>query len=133
MAKYINMAIKQAMLPWVFAAASCATHSYALAQALVDPTRPPTMAAQAVAEIAPTGGPVLQSVLISPQRVEAIISGKTVRLGDKVGNASVVRIKESEVVLRHGKNLQVLKLFPNIEKKQATSSPRALAGNNWQQ
>lgn len=133
MAKYLNMAIRQAMLRSALAGVTCAVHQYALAQALVDPTRPPTMAAQAVAESSSAGVPVLQSVLISPQRTEAIISGKTVRVGDKLGNARVIRITESEVVLRDGKNSQVLKLFPNIEKKRAASGSRALAGNNRQQ
>ncbi len=134
MAKYLNMAIRQAAWLSALAGAACSVHQYAFAQALVDPTRPPTMAAHSAdGASSSAGAPVLQSVLISPHRVEAIISGKTVRVGDKVGSAKISKITESEVILRDGKNTQVLKLFPSIEKKRAAITPRALAGDNRQQ
>lgn len=90
---------------------------HAVAEAITDPTRPPLE--NTIGDIAPTSGekPVLQSVLISPLRVEAIINGRTVKVGDKVGDAKIVKISESEVLLREGKDLQVLKLFPNVEKR----------------
>ncbi len=86
------------------------------AQALTDPTRPP----DALNPWLPGGaqaatGPVLQSVLISPGRKVAIINGQEVRLNGKFGNARVTRITETEVVLRDGKNIQKLKLFPAID------------------
>lgn len=93
------------------------------AQDLPDPTRPP-----AVMDARPeptagvqAGGPVLQSVLISPTRKAAIISGRTVALGEKFGDARVVKITETEVVLRNGKEMQTLKLFPEIEKRPGAS------------
>lgn len=92
---------------------------------LVDPTRPPASAMvdgnnameQTTADL------VLQSVLISPRRKEAIISGQTVIVGDRLGESRVVKITENEVVLRSGKDLQTLKVFPGIEKR--SSSGRA--------
>ncbi len=92
----------------------------ASAEILNDPTRPPASLDAPVRQEsgARDAGPVLQSVLISPTRKVAIINGETVRLGEKFGDARVVKIAEDEVVLRNGNDLQVLKLFPQVEKKQ---------------
>jgi MSHA biogenesis protein MshK len=84
------------------------------AQALRDPTRPPDFSA-AAPEVEATVS-ALQSVLISPGRRVAVISGRTVAVGDQVGNAKVISIREGEVVLREGGETRTLKLFPNIEK-----------------
>jgi MSHA biogenesis protein MshK len=54
--------------------------------------------------------------LISPSRRIAIISGKTLKAGDKIGDAQLVSISENEVVLRSGKQLQVLRLYPSLRK-----------------
>jgi MSHA biogenesis protein MshK len=96
----------------------------ACAQTLPDPTRPPVLPG-ANAE-PPAGGPVgpeLQSVLISPTRRVAIINGQSVKLGGKFGESQVVKISEGEVVLRTGQDVQVLKLFPDVQKR--VSSGRA--------
>ncbi|WP_334191114.1 MSHA biogenesis protein MshK [Noviherbaspirillum sp.] len=96
----------------------------AASSGLPDPTRPPSINHSSTGVDA--SGPVLQSVLIAPGRKEAVISGRTVKVGHQVGEARVEMIAESEVVLRNGKDVQVLKLFPGIEKKPATrlSSPK---------
>lgn len=90
---------------------------------MVDPTRPPNTVDQEVSN----AGPVLQSILIGPARSEAIISGRTVKLGDQFGEARVMKITESEVVLKSGNEIQTLKLFPSIEKRltdrQASVTP----------
>lgn len=95
----------------------------AMAQGLSDPTRPPGVAGSApqsgAIDEVPAGGPQLQSVLISPSRRIAIINGSTVSLGGMVGEAKVVRISQTEVVLRRGAETEVLKMYPGIE-KQAT-------------
>lgn len=103
----------------------------AVAQGLADPTRPPQFAGTEQSAQAGTAsaGPVLQSILISQRRAEAIVSGRIVRVGDKVGDAKVVRITETEVLLREGKNLQALKLFPNIEKQQDSGRSGSKANN----
>jgi MSHA biogenesis protein MshK len=95
------------------------------AQMLQDPTRPPSVLAPAgdvAGEPGPAAAPVLQSVIVSQSRKMAIINGKTVGLGEKYGDARVVKITESEVVLRDGTGTQTLKLFPSIEKKSAASA-----------
>lgn len=93
------------------------TANAACAEALPDPMRPPVVAVpQADTSSVPTG-PILQSVMISPQRRAAIIGGQTVTIGAKFGNARVVKISESEVVLESDGKLQTLKLFPAVEKR----------------
>ena len=103
--------------------------SAAFAESFVDPTRPP--ASLGIVEPGTASskapGPVLQSVLISKGRKVAVISGQTVRLGEKFGEARLVSITESEVVLKSGKDVQTLKLFPDVEKRLAVSRHRAKA------
>lgn len=84
------------------------------AQALIDPTRPPdapSFADSAVAEA--RKGPQLQSVLVSDNgRRVAVIDGRTVRVGDRVGGASVAGIAGTSVVLKRGKATETLRLYP---------------------
>jgi MSHA biogenesis protein MshK len=98
---------------------------------LTDPTRPPDQIGYVPSEAAPAG-PSLQSVLISPQRRVAIISGKTVKVGDKFGSAHVVSITESEVVLRNGKEMQTLKLFPDVQKRLTSSGASTITDHRRQ-
>ena len=85
----------------------------------IDPTRPP---AGYLANGADTGegdgGPVLQSVMISPTQSTAIINGALVKLGEKYGDAVLTRVAESEVVLRSGGVNRVLKLYPRVDKRE---------------
>lgn len=98
----------------------------AAAQALVDPTRPPPGYASGDPEVTtPSGGPVLQSVMISPAGRSAIISGETVRLGQKYREAVLVRVAENEAVLKGGEGTQVLKLYPGIEKRDVAPAARS--------
>lgn len=98
-------------------------HGGLAADVLPDPTRPPdvfgggaTVASET--ETAPVPLPVLQSILLSATRKAAIISGQTVVLGESFGTARLVQLTSSEAVLRTGDSLQVLKLFPDVEKKE---------------
>jgi MSHA biogenesis protein MshK len=108
-----------------FAAALVLLARVPYAQALVDPTRPPGQVAAQAGE--PGAVPVsrLQSVLISKGRKYAVIDGVQVALGGKVGEATLVRLSESEAVLRNGKDTEVLKLLPGIEKKPVRRKPAA--------
>lgn len=93
----------------------------ALAQALRDPMRPPA-AAEASALQGAGAAPAaarLQSVLISPGRRVAVIDGRVVRLGERVGDATLVAISESQVVLQRADARETLKLNPVVEKKPA--------------
>jgi MSHA biogenesis protein MshK len=104
-------------------------HSYA--EQLIDPTRPPDVL-RASSSGAATTGPVLQSVLISPQRKMAIISGKTLKLGEKFGKSQLVSITETEVVLQNGKEVQTLKLFPDVQKRLNSNGASAKSDRRQQ-
>ena len=116
-----KVVIRCGLLAWGLIAISIAR-----AEVFVDPTRPPASLAQDGSAQRAFSGPTLQSVLVSPGRTEAIISGQTVKLGGKFGEAVVVKITEGEVVLRTGTDLQTLKLYPGIEKR-ATSGAASMS------
>jgi MSHA biogenesis protein MshK len=100
--------------------------SRAVAAPFADPTQPPG-ATGGGADAGPgmVEGPRLQSVLISPNRRVAVIGGQAVSLGGMYGDARVVRITESEVVLQTGQERRSLKLYPEIEKRVRRPSGRA--------
>jgi len=89
------------------------------AEELTDPTRPPANIFQAASgrsagtEAAQPSG--LRSIIISETRRAAIIDGKTVELGGRLGNARLVEVNAGSVVLQRGKNRQVLTLFPGVK------------------
>lgn len=97
-------------------------------ESLRDPTLPPPSIASPQSVQTPAG-PVLQSVILSPLGKAAIISGETVRLGGVYGDAKLVKISESEVVLQSGDGLQTLKLYPDVEKRMITP-PAAKRGKS---
>jgi MSHA biogenesis protein MshK len=87
------------------------------AQALSDPTRPPQVSAAAAAAAPDAAASRLQSVLISPRRKLAVIDGMTVPLGGTVDGATLVAVRESEVVLQKGNERETLKLNPEVQIK----------------
>ena len=98
--------------------------STAMAQAMTDPTRPATGFVAESLE-GPAAVSQLQSVMISPTQSWAIISGVRVSLGEKYGDAVLIKVAESEVVLKSGNEQQVLKFYPGVVKR--ASVPVALA------
>lgn len=101
--------------------------SAAMAQTLVDPTRPPGGLANTAGSAA-VGGPVLQSVKLSPGQKIAVISGETVVLGGRYGEARLVRLTETEAVLKNGDDTTVLKLYPQVEKRMVKRPVSESAG-----
>jgi MSHA biogenesis protein MshK len=87
------------------------------AQGLTDPMRPPAFDAAVAGEGAQ--GSRLQSTLLSHGRRLAIIDGQTVALGEKIGDATVVDIAPTQVVLRRGSETEALLLLPAAEKMPA--------------
>ncbi|VAW76256.1 hypothetical protein MNBD_GAMMA15-1610 [hydrothermal vent metagenome] len=84
------------------------------ALALNDPTRPTDPALYFGGGNA--GGWALQSILLSDDRRIAIINGKRVREGERIGSARVARIRKSHVVLKtRGRTLN-LQLRSDTEK-----------------
>jgi MSHA biogenesis protein MshK len=105
--------------PSSFALCLALVSGTALAQVANDPTRPSTGYATESAEpAADAGGLTLQSILISPSHKAAIISGVMVKEGEKLGDAVLVKVAESEVVLRTAGVSQVLKLYPGVDKRE---------------
>src|SRR5204863_2715904 len=80
-----------------------------LAQGLSDPMRPPReIIGESAAAYEPAGGwsPV-QVVIIWEDRRQAPINGRTVNLGGRYGDATLVRISDEEIVLRKGDATEV--------------------------
>jgi len=126
MVEALKNSVKSAIGQGVFLALSLMTVGRVDAEQLLDPTRPPDLVGSVQSSgVVPTVGPALQSVLISPQRRIAIISGKAVRMGEKFGDSRVESITETEVVLRNGKNLKTLKLFPDVQKRLTSNGTGA--------
>jgi len=103
------------------AAALVAVSCASLAQALTDPTRPPTepLPSDAAAAPADASKPRLQTILISPTRKLAVIDGQTVALGQRFGDARLVSISETAVVLKRGDRAETLRLLPGELEKSA--------------
>lgn len=100
---------------------------------LPDPTRPP----DSMMILPSTGAPLapaeprLQSVMIGAGVRSAIIDGQRYKVGDKVGDARLVRISESEVVLRNASGRQTMRLFPSVKQAlTAEPAPRRAASRN---
>lgn len=127
MATSLKMTVRNG---WGIALASvlCATFAVS-AETLTDPTRP---AIELVPNIAPEGGSAvvgsnaagastpkasagLQSVMISPKRTAAIINGVEVKIGDKVGDATLTVVNETCVVLMGAEGRQVMHLYPSVK------------------
>ena len=120
----MNHAFYGAALAAAFLAAA------AQAQSLSDPTRPPGAGAmqQGAQDEAPAGRQ-LQSVLLSGGRKLAVIDGTVVPLGGMLGEARVVRISETEVILKTGEETEVLKMYPSVDKQPVKrGAGRARAG-----
>lgn len=99
----------------MLAAGLLASPAAAVAQAMADPTRPPEGVVSAESEEDAVRLPVLQSVIIAQHKRSAIIDGRLVEIGSRVGDARVVEITERRVTLRAGGQRQVLHLFPEVE------------------
>jgi MSHA biogenesis protein MshK len=112
-------------------AVCCAMTTGAHAQILNDPTRPPTAAATALdasgEPVAVAAPALLQSVMITPNERMAIIGGEWIKLGGKYGEARVVKITESEVVLQSAKGFEILRMYPDVSMKPV--EPEQPAGN----
>ncbi|MEA3192432.1 MAG: biosis protein MshK [Betaproteobacteria bacterium] len=91
-----------------------------------DPTQPPTVRSAAEGSEVPSG-PRIESILIAPDRRLAVINGQQVTIGSRVGSAAVVRITETEVVLRGAEGEQTLKLFPEFAGRTAAAAKKGMS------
>ena len=88
-----------------------------IGQELRDPTLPPLAkipkASSAQALVAPNE---LRSIRIDSHQRIAIIDGKAVKVGDRVGEGSVKAIRDYEVVIVTPSGTHTLKLYPGVQK-----------------
>lgn len=95
----------------------------AWAQAMRDPTQPPGAYSAAAGTLAddeslPPETPVLNTIIRRHgAKPIAVINGETVALGGKVGDWRLVRIGESEAVLRGADGKETLTLSPGVDKR----------------
>lgn len=104
----------------LLASALLAFAASAIAQS-ADPTRPPAawlVPSDAASAAGDAGGLRLQSVKV-PQRGKAVavISGKTVVVGERMGDATLIRVSEREAVLQGADEVTHLYLTPDVEKQ----------------
>jgi MSHA biogenesis protein MshK len=87
---------------------------------LSDPTRP-SSGWDAEAYSHPSSGPVLQSTIIAPGKRRAIINGRSLAVGDKVGGAVITGIRPYEVTLTQAGRETRLRLLPKLTKDMKTT------------
>ena len=104
------------LLAWLLSAGAAA-QAQSNGAALADPTRPPSGVAAPGADGETPRGRVLQSVLIPRKgRPQAVIDGQLLELGQRYGDARLVKISEREVVLDGPQGMERLLLTPGVEK-----------------
>lgn len=127
MAESLNALAKCSMMAF-----GLAWMALANADTLNDPTRPPAgMLAPVPGEAQPAAnmGPVLQMVTVSRHRKSATISGQEVLLGEKYGEAVLIRIMDGEVTLRNTDgSLENLHMYAGVEKKMVQPEQKGTAG-----
>lgn len=102
-----------------------------IAQAMGDPTRPPfeigdgAAASAQPALVTQTKG--LLSVILSTERCAAIIDGKSIKLGEKYGDAVLVEVKEHGVVLESKQGRRSMELFPGVGLKIVSEQTPSLS------
>jgi len=119
------MAQRLSSRAFAYAAALVAAPAGWAQGALPDPTRPPSAPAVTNVQASPGNDaspaapmqPRLQSVLLAGARKLAVIDGVTVSLGEKLDDATVVEISETQVKLRRGGEVETLELYPGIERR----------------
>lgn len=103
------------------------------AQPLGDPMKPPAIlsAGPAVprAEADVPDEPVLQSTILSKGRRIAMIDGKPLGVGDRIGAARVIAIGPASVTLREGPNTRVLRLYRGVDISNAGAAPAPSKGS----
>lgn len=103
----------------------CGLCAAAYAEVLADPTEPPMSLNSPSALKALPAEPVLQAIQGGQGRFYAMIDGRSLRVGDQVGSAKIVKISPNEVVLRDGSGNKTLKLLPDSSSRAILKVPAA--------
>ena len=97
----------------------------AVAESLRDPTRPADsgLARRTAAKPVSRSELTLQTVLISPHRRTAVISGRVLSPGDTISGYTLSTIREAEVVITGPKGTRTLQLYPGVKKVASKTGP----------
>jgi MSHA biogenesis protein MshK len=94
-----------------------------------DPTHPPReITGEPGDSDANAGGSPAQVVVISSDRHQATINGRTVALGGRYGNATLVRISDQEIVLQRPDSTETIRLYSSVSRRMR-SSPEGKPNN----
>ncbi len=93
-----------------------------LAQGLNDPTRPPLGIPGAGAFDPALSSSPAQVVIVSKDRSQATINGRTVSLGGRYGDATLVRISDEEIVLQRREATEIIKLYSSVQRTKRWTS-----------
>lgn len=88
---------------------------------LSDPTQPIGFATRRAGPLQAPTGPVLQSTMVSHDRKVAVISGKTVKVGDTFDGAVVTDITPYEVRMTRGGREISLRMLPRLVKDKGAT------------
>lgn len=100
----------------IIAFTSALAGTIAHASTLTDPTQPMDFIARPRGAAPVPAGPVLQSTMVSPDRKVAVISGKTVKVGDTFDGAVITDITPYEVRMTRGGRETSLRMLPKLIK-----------------
>jgi len=107
---------------------------HSLAQGLSDPTRPPReiIGGFADAHEAGSSSPA-QVVIISKDRRQVTINGRTVNLGERYGNATAVRISDEDIVLQRPEATETIKLYSSVQRTKHWRAARTDAAGKQEE
>jgi MSHA biogenesis protein MshK len=88
------------------------------AQGMSDPMRPPReiLGGAEHVETPPSTSPA-QVVIISPDRRQATINGRTVSVGGRYGDATLTKISDEELVLQKPDSTEVIRLYSSVNRR----------------
>jgi len=106
-----------------FAALALLAAAPAHAQGLSDPMRPPRAITGGPAESpdTPASTSPAQVVIISKDRRQVTINGRTVALGGRYGDATLVRISDAEIVLQKPDSTEVIRLYSSVNRRMRSA------------
>ena len=74
-----------------------------------------------------------QVVIISKDRRQVTINGRTVNLGERYGNATVVRISDEEIVLQRPEATETIKLYSSVQRTKHWRAARTDAAGKQEE
>lgn len=84
---------------------------------LADPTQPAYGMATGAGATSRSTGSALQSTFVSASQRRAVINGRTYKVGDKYGGATITDIQPYEVVVKQANRETRLRLLPKLAKE----------------